>query len=401
MNEIRPNQPPTSTPPPFDGEIDLVDLALALWKRRWLVIGFTLAGLLLGVVAGVLKTEGHELSAVVVIGKDPDSDSGALIQSTETVAELLQSSLIPSHDDLLEAQGLDPRAHPVDLHKGNSDIVRLSAPVTEENQTVIAQVIERAVDDLAQAIDKPIHSQQASIEAEIRKLELELDESEDEDRVEHRRTELKQEIVAKENELASLQDNRDLLEQQVERLQQMIQQQQERAEEISGYLTSLRSSGAVAGASSASEAMTAMLLGNQVQSYVDQLSSINRQITVELPGKISDVQAKIAQADREKQELKTAIEQAQLEFKLFEKNLEREVESVQLKLDDARSGLKNLEYTRLLDEPQVVSTQGTSGALLAALGLILGGFLGLFAALMANFIAAARERLEGETESEE
>ncbi|MCL7751327.1 Wzz/FepE/Etk N-terminal domain-containing protein [Guyparkeria hydrothermalis] len=43
MNEIRPSQqPPATTPPRFDGEIDLVDLALALWRRKWVVVGVAL-----------------------------------------------------------------------------------------------------------------------------------------------------------------------------------------------------------------------------------------------------------------------------------------------------------------------------------------------------------------------
>ncbi|WP_322522336.1 Wzz/FepE/Etk N-terminal domain-containing protein [Guyparkeria halophila] len=38
MNEIRPSQPATPNPPRFDDEIDLIDLAVALWRRKWVVI---------------------------------------------------------------------------------------------------------------------------------------------------------------------------------------------------------------------------------------------------------------------------------------------------------------------------------------------------------------------------
>jgi hypothetical protein len=50
MNEIRPHQPPASNPPRFDDEIDLVDLAVTLWRRKWIVFGVFFLVLFLALV---------------------------------------------------------------------------------------------------------------------------------------------------------------------------------------------------------------------------------------------------------------------------------------------------------------------------------------------------------------
>ena len=39
MNEIRPNRPAEKSPVRFDDEIDLIDLTITLWRRKWIVAG--------------------------------------------------------------------------------------------------------------------------------------------------------------------------------------------------------------------------------------------------------------------------------------------------------------------------------------------------------------------------
>ena len=39
MNEIRPNQSTAPSPARFDDEIDLIDLVITLWRRKWVVVG--------------------------------------------------------------------------------------------------------------------------------------------------------------------------------------------------------------------------------------------------------------------------------------------------------------------------------------------------------------------------
>lgn len=392
MNDLQKSSPQTPAPARFDDEIDLVDLGLALWRHRLLILAFVVLGLVLGLLAAQFQGVDKKLSAVVMVGQDSTEGEKISVASTETVAGLLNTSLLPAnaskHGDVINPDDLTIQAR-----SSEGETVTISGSVDSDTFSALATTVRDAVDELAVAIDNPLRSRVDSIESSARQLELKLESLTDEDRVEQQRTKIQQQITNKENELANREDDQAYLESEIQRLNRMIELQTAHAAELEEYLEALRGDVTAISATSPTEAMTAMLLGNQVQSYVTQLNRANEQITVELPGEISEARTELAKAEREQAELQSSIAQARLELKKFDRELEREAEALKAQLKEERGLLENIQFTSLLNEPQMRTEQGTGTALFAALGLILGGFLGLFAALMANFVAAARNRL--------
>jgi len=396
MTEIRPNHPPAPTPPRFDDEIDLVDLTLAIWRRKWLVVMIFVLGIVLGGILAAMQTEQRHISAVLAVGKAATDEGGdrELVEQTSTVANWLDTTFLPAAAREQEREfSLDPMVLEFSVKSGDADSVAITATGRPEHVAAYTAAIESAARDVASQADSPVRGLETRLRSEIGKLELELEQLKDEDRTENERLSLQRELREKQNELESLEDQHSELNEQLERLATMISLEEGRAENINAYINEHMSRDAALLAKDASDAMTGMLLGNQLQNYMDRLAQINERITVELPRKIAEAQNELAEVERRKEVVATEVEQARLALKTFQTDHEREVKKLKLSISDKKASLEGIQHTGLLTEPQVIEESGTSSALFVALGAILGLFAGLFAALMANFISAARERL--------
>lgn len=399
MNEIRPNQPRGTSAPRFDDEIDLIDLAVALWRRKWVVIAFSLLGVVLGAAVPAVQEQRFEVSAVLAVGK---LDSGELVQSTSTVKNWLESSLLPAAAKFTARDtSVSPGGIGFTVKNGEGESVLIQAQAPEALVEPHMNAINWAAERVADIADKPIRNLKSDLRSDVRTLELELERIQDKDRLTGQRLALEQKLNAKRSALSLLLDHEMALNEQLDRLNTLRQLQSSRAEEINAYLDRIRlDDESMLSASSPNDAMTAMLLSNQVQRYMDRLAALNQEITVELPRKISAVQTELAEIKHQQGQLKTDIEQAKLELKTFNTDHEREVRQLTLAIGDKKARLENIQETGLLTAPQKKLLATVSPNLSIVLGAILGLFAGLFAALMVGFVSAARERLH-ETESTE
>ena len=94
IDRLPSTQPNTIDPPRFDDEIDLVDLAVSLWRQKLVIAVFVVLGLLGSLVVAVLRPDSYEVSAVLTVGKVDGSDGPRLVQSTSTITNWLESSIL-------------------------------------------------------------------------------------------------------------------------------------------------------------------------------------------------------------------------------------------------------------------------------------------------------------------
>lgn len=384
-------------PTRYDDEIDLVDLAVALWRRRWLILSMTVLGGLLGLVFAFQQAQEDEVTAVIMLGKN---DAGELVETPATAANWLETGILPAVSRrVTENTDFSPEDLNLKVQTGEGAAITVNSTPPASAVPAAMEIIEQASAQLAETADKPIRNTRIRLQSEIEQLEIELDRIQDPALLKQQRTTLKQQIQHNENLLASANDTEVRLKEQIDRLRKLIALQQDRAEEINAYLKELRGERPSAfKVSSANEAMTAMLLNNQVQEYANRLSSITQEITVELPQKIGKAQNDLAEVQRKKQQLQTDIEQATLELETFEKNHLREVAALKTEIGNKQATLGNMQTTGLLNPPQHSVIEPNSRQLFVALGVILGGLFGLFAALLAGFISTTKERLQEASE---
>lgn len=89
------NPPQQPDGPHADGGVDLIDLALIVWRRRHLVLSFIIFSLMVGIAFAFLKNPTYEYKAVIEIGLQEKAavDIGQWIQDRgETVPQPLEST---------------------------------------------------------------------------------------------------------------------------------------------------------------------------------------------------------------------------------------------------------------------------------------------------------------------
>jgi uncharacterized protein involved in exopolysaccharide biosynthesis len=82
--------------PKNDDEISLYDIVTILIRRRWVVVGTTVAIFILACLYGLLQEPLYRYSIVIEIESIPDNNTLRLIESSETVVERLNVIHIPA-----------------------------------------------------------------------------------------------------------------------------------------------------------------------------------------------------------------------------------------------------------------------------------------------------------------
>lgn len=96
---------PANYPPA--GEIDLVDLGVLLWRRRWLILAVFLVFLVLTIVVTVLKQPTYEYTTTLQLGTAISQTSGDVrpMMAAQSVAQALENTYIPGAMNQYAAAG--------------------------------------------------------------------------------------------------------------------------------------------------------------------------------------------------------------------------------------------------------------------------------------------------------
>ncbi|QGT78297.1 hypothetical protein GM160_04935 [Guyparkeria halophila] len=174
MNEIRPSQPRTTNPPRFDDEIDLVDLALALWRRKWTVVVVALIFMVLAALYAFARGDGIKASSYASIYSLPKSvdenGNDHYIIGPSSVMELTERVFVPKSlkEDRQAKSSESWRELEIGLdHPKSTSLIVLETQATENEakrvETLhesiierIAGLVESEVDDLREKLDRRI-----------------------------------------------------------------------------------------------------------------------------------------------------------------------------------------------------------------------------------------------------
>ncbi len=383
-----------------EDEIDLVDLGVALVRRWKLIVGVFVLCTVLGVLAALLKKPDYAYSAAIQLAAYTTAN-GTTVQllSPESAKSLLQSGLIDA--------GI---SHYAETHKGfDPRKIKLSADVPKDANVVIfsgkgslalqnayATIIEQTVADLAKNTSGPMESYRANMQNSLQQAQINLSNLNDPKVIQTDNAEKKRPLLDAQARLASLQQDQNVLQQKLEHLNESTKLYAVLAKQLGEYLDAARKNAlsSARGAASPTQAMTALLLGNQIQQTQSQLTDIQNRLTVTLPLQIAQTQADLANNKQQQVAQKTAVEQAQLEYENFDTQHARTVRAQQANIDKLNTQLANIQNTRLVaPTARSIEPVGMSHKMIVILAAFLGIFLGLFAAGVAGYWGAVRRAL--------
>ncbi|WP_158611869.1 Wzz/FepE/Etk N-terminal domain-containing protein [Guyparkeria sp. SCN-R1] len=181
MNEIQHHQAPSPNPPRFDDEIDLVDLALALWRRKWTVVIVAVVITALAAVFAFARGETAKPASFASIYSLPktfdESGEGRFVIEPGAVMQVSQRVFVPK--SLKEDQKANPpeefRELEVTLDQPeDTALVVLETEATAAEAKRVEVLHESITDRIASLVEGEIEELRGKIERRIEMLETRL-----------------------------------------------------------------------------------------------------------------------------------------------------------------------------------------------------------------------------------
>jgi len=387
-----------------DDEISLIDLALVLLRRKWLIIGIFIicAGLGLAYALFMTGEPSYRYTTVVELGRMED---GKPVEDTDSVKTLLEQTLIPmfrsemrsAHEDM----GYRPPEVLVEIPSGSTRLIRLTSDSPQGREDEVIDLHEGLVDELKGEHNVLYFTQTASLEREKgdirRALEADLAD------IDMRKFSFLTDIESIENNLKKLEEERNNINNQRERLQQEKAQIKDNINEAEKRLDFAREQQkrAPAEATDESRAMTLLMIQDQIEKADTRLFDLNHRFNVEIPDREDKLDLSLIDNNMSMQKDQRALEELKEKIENIKAEHGRTLEAHKQALAEINDKLNLMSPTeaRYIGLQSMQSVGGTSKKLILALSLVLGGMLGVFGAFFAEFAGkikeAANQRVSG------
>jgi capsular polysaccharide biosynthesis protein len=390
-----------STMQRYDDEIDLAELVAELWKRKWIIIGVTVACTILGVAYALSKEAIYEYSTTIQIGTRIVDDETRPIERPEAVAAKLESSYIPeavrTYQDKIASNGDAFTSLQVSVDRpDDTNIVLLSSEGSEEGSRHYIPLHNRVVDHLIQDHERETELERVRLKNQLQKARQELERVTDERVLRVERDEITTRISAARNELEKLKDQAELINAELENLDVREELVRSRMEELAQFIEQGRKRRAQAQTevTGGADSMALMLIDNELQGYIDRRTELEERLLVELPESRATLRTRLEENQRAQAMQSETIGALEARLQKLVLDQEREIPSAQAEVEEIRAQLDALRETRALLPPQrSLQPIGASAPLIVALSVILGGMLGVFLALGSMFAQSVRQRV--------
>ncbi len=437
----------------YDDEISLVDLWLVLVKRRNILLAIILAFLAAGVTFAVIKPVVYKYSAVLQIGLvssiAADVKGADYIETPTNVLQKLTSSYIPlvlteyleQHPDKKSAPRvkasiakksdlitIETRGQEMDSLAFQNIINNIIGYIQKDHQPQMDITRGRLDSSLQRAeialsvLNNPLTMREKAKQLEISLLQnrIKLDNLKDQ-----RLTRVvKQQLVTQQkehnNKLASLVDEHKRLTSELARLNDVDRLLEKRIADLSSTIKNELKNRQISvnNINTGPEAMTVLLLDNQIQSNRNQLASLEERLDIKqhsLREKLNnqlksntrsqefhhklltDTNNKLQKIDIDNShaQQQLSVKQSGVQLSLDKMQLDHQNSIViqQQEIDDIRYRLKGLRDTRPLTSPmKSLEPVGVGKKIIVIISLMAGLFVGIFAVFFLEFLSKIKDQ---------
>lgn len=375
----------------------LLDLGLALIRYRFLAISVFVLVVVLGLLFALLRSPKYEFITALRIGQVPvnleGNDTQRPIDSSETILATIQSSLLPRLRSELEDSGGFPTG-PVqaELPPGSS-LLSLRLQATEDQGAACRRLLERLGEELVADHRVQADRIRTQLESLLEREKILLEELQDPLILAVDQNELKRQIKETEAELSKRRTEAAVAKSQLERLgeqRSLLQSQIEELEEAIRLARENRSQ-AAREAADGGQAMTLMLIDNELRQNQLLLNELNNQLEIGLKDQRDQLQKTLDDVLQEEEAQRARLTELQSKLKKVDLDRERRTAEQKQKIIEMESQLGSLSETVVALPPtRSVRPVGVSRLILITLSAVLGLALGLSVALGAGFMERLR-----------
>lgn len=436
-----------------EDEISLIDLWLVLVKRKKIILLTIAVMLLLGLLYVLMVPKKYLFHTSVEIGttlvRSGDGMVTQLIDDPNTVIAKLQEGYIPATlHELVRSQGDEHWVPDVEARLSKkSQIVILetkgAADRGKDSLTVLGSILNKLKADhqrqtrimrsqlstelvLAKvrlsALQDPttLQTKLNALDTQLKQAKIHMDELQDERILAVPRQKLEAALERSKNKLLNLKDSARLLQTKYKRLDEvdeLLKKQIRDLEKQNNEAVQQRSK-AAGNVTSAPDAMTLMMIDNEIQKNKNRLASLEERLFIDQMNarealekalednrRTQDVQAKVIETTRDEL-AKLSLDNKRAQQRLIPKITEiaerikktradhtRAIDIQGQKIKEIETRLQNMKETRALIEPvRSLKPVSPGGKLILLLALMLGLVLGVMGAFVAEFMGKVREK---------
>lgn len=388
--------------PPAD-EIDLVDLGVMFWRRRWVIAWVAGALIVLSILAAIFKSPTYEYTTTIELGSMVSQTGTPVpVMDVQSAANILQNSYIPAA--LAQyAQGAGSGAFipkvtvtGVNASASGSTALMLACKAKEKLSPACTSVEQNAAQQFVKNNSRLIETMRANLQADLSSAKLDLQGLQNPAVFGVQKLAAEKAIADAKADLATLQSAAGVLKVKKDKLQASTQLYQKQADDLQAHIAEVRKA-AIASArqtSDPTQAMANLLLGTETQRSVNLLNDIQQKLMVTLPDQLAMVDKNLADNARSQALQRQAISQNELALQKLLFSHGQDIQSQNVTIGKLQTQLSNVQDTRVLGAPlRSVKPAGLTRGAILAIGIIISLLLGFFAAMAAGYVEQVRARL--------
>lgn len=387
----------------YDDEISLTDLFKVIIKRRKTLYIVFLAVLLLSVVFALISKPKYEYTAVVEIGtiiKQTANGSEIIqIDAPETVAAKLQHSYVPY------VLNQYYNNNPADFHgyefsvtvPKKSELVKIVAKGGEELGDTYLQLLELILQQLKNDHKRLFDISHSKMEEQVLVSQLDLAALKNPNKKDLLEKEFEQQIKAIEIQLTTIADQIKLEKNKKSRFLKTKTLLEKQLKDLSkGINVSVANrSKAKMKIENSSDAMTLLLIDNEIQQYRNQMIALENRVYVDIANKIEESENKILDLARKSEFQSKSLTNKKIEMQDRLENHDRSILKEEAHVKQVEIRLNNSKQTNALVNPmRSIGPVGVSKGLIVVLGFFMGFLMALISAFIHEFVSNLRKDLK-------
>lgn len=439
------------SPEQRDDEISLIDLAVVLYRRRWLMLAVAGLTFLAGLAFALVKSPDYRYTTPLTLATTLEAikDGYAVVQPVESpqdVAAQLNEVTIPiARRKVAERSEMDVTELPPAEAKAVKDQEQLllTSKAPEDKLSLVRLIHQETLAILQNSQDLKISAVRDQYLARLRRAELKLTELNDPVLFAAKQAEKQRLIESTQLAVRGLTDSRrvdekayevkllnadikhaSLLDQEKLVRERLAKQKEAeallRAEigEIRNVLTAVetRQEQAEQQTNDGVNALGVMLVRSQLMQYRQRQSNLEERLIINLPAETHGLEKELADLERQRASNRATVAELESQLAKLRADYERKAQSLSSELDqkkkDYEAFLTDYERARLLQEQQVAELQAvimqirpTSAVEVAVqsdkpesprklviliMSVVLGVMLAVFAAFFAEFMSKVK-----------
>ena len=387
----------------YNDEISLTDLFKVLIKRKRTMLVVFLIIVSISIAFSVIIKKKYEYTAVIEIGtiiKQTATGSDIkMIDAPETVAAKLEYSYIPYVLNQYYQNNPDDKK----LYKltvsvpKKSELVKITAKGSEDNANTYLALLGQVTEQLKNNHKRLFEISRSKTEEQVTISQLDLAGLKDPKRKTLIEKKYEQQIKEINIKLIAIDDQIKLEKNKKNRFLETKRLLERQLKDLTVNInTSVANrSKAKIKVESSSDAMTLLLIDNEIQQYRNQMITLENRIYVDIANKIEESENNIQSHTRQIELLRKELVNKEIEKQEQLEIYGRTVLKKEAHVKQVEVTLNNSKQTNILVNPmQSIGTVGISSKLIVMLGVFVGLFVSLFAAFIHEFVVNVRKELK-------